>query len=180
MRSGKFGCRRGDLGHDALGHLVAQAVLRLPVGRDRQIEGEAAGRVHTLGSQARVVQRGDLEVEGGRLWHQAAHAALEVGLHLLGRAEERDVAAERGAVELLVGAAVLGQSRQREVGLEVGGTVVDRRHPASERVRQGLGIDQIDEGRGGIEVRHDDGCRHDGSIAELDAADRAPVDDDLA
>ena len=39
--------------------------------------------------------------------------------------------------------------------------MVDGRHAAGERVRQGLGVDELGEGRGGIEVGHDDGRGHD-------------------
>ena len=130
--------------------------------------------------QAGFTQRGDLEVERRRLGHQAAHTALEVALHLLGRAEEGYVASELAAVlvEHLVGSPVLGQPGEREVGLKVRGAVVDGTHPLGEGLRQGVCVHQVGEGRGGIEVGHNDGGGHDLAVTELDAAHRAAVDDD--
>src|SRR6202035_100020 len=87
---------------------------------DRQVEGEAAGGVHPVGSERWIVERGDLQVEAGRRRDLAPDTPLEIPLHLLGGPEERDVATERRVVEGLVRSAVFGQSFEREVRLEVG------------------------------------------------------------
>ena len=54
---------RGDLGHDALGHLVAQLRLMCMGRADREVEGEGARRVLARGGHARIAQGRDLQVE---------------------------------------------------------------------------------------------------------------------
>ena len=76
------------------------------------------------------------------------------------------------------GARVLRQPGQGEVRLEVGGPVVDVCDPTPEAVGQALGVDQLAEGGGRVEVRDDDRCGQEVAVTELDAPHRAVVDDD--
>ena len=76
------------------------------------------------------------------------------------------------------GRAVLGQPAQCEVGLEVGRPVVDGADPAGEGLGEGVGVEQLGERRRRVEVGHDDRSGHHLALAQLDAADRAALDDD--
>ncbi len=132
--------------------------------------------MHPVGSEARIVERGDLQVEAGRRRDLAAHAALEVSLHLLGRSEEGHVAAERRVVQGLVGGAVFGQSLQREVCLEIRSPMVDGTRRGGRSRRAELGIDQLGERGRRIEIRHHDRRRRHLALTELDTEDDATLD----
>ena len=82
----------------------------------------------------------------GDVGDDAAHAALEVSLHLLGGAEERHVVAEPALVELFVGAGVLGQAVRAKCIWKYGGAVVDGVDPLEEVVGQEVAVEQLGEG----------------------------------
>ncbi len=95
---GKVGRFCGDLGHDALCHLITEPSLFGVVGTDWEVEAKAAGRVLAGWGQTGVPQRRDLEIERGGFGDKASHAGFKVALHLLCRAKKCDVVAKIGLV----------------------------------------------------------------------------------
>src|ERR1700722_15978239 len=115
-------------------------------GTDREVEGETAGRVLPGRREIRVFERGDTEIERGRLGAGPTDTALVVELHLLRRPEERHVAPERALVENLVRPDEFREAAEREMDLKVGGPMVDRVDTPSEIVGQLVAVEQLGEG----------------------------------
>jgi hypothetical protein len=149
---GKVRRHPGDFRHDPLGHVVAQSRLLGAIGAYRKVEGETARRVLTRGSQIRVVERRDLQVERRRLGNEPTYTAFEVELHLFGRVEEGYIPAEPTLIEDLIGADELGQAVECEMDLKIGGPVIDGINPLGERLRHVIAIEQPSKGRRGVEI----------------------------
>ena len=169
---------RGDLGHDPLGHLVAEPALRLAVGR-------SAGRRRSCWRRASLRGRGVGSSSEGICRLKLGDAGTSPRTHpskscCICSAVPKNVTlrAQLGVVQRLVGRPVLGQPAQGEVGLEVGGAVVDGADAAGEGIRQAVGVEEMGERRRRIEVRHHDRSGRHLALAELDALHGATLDDD--
>ena len=83
-------------------------------------------------------------------------------------------------VEDLVRLPVLGKAVEGEVDLVVGGPMVDGVDAAGELGREVVAVEELGEGRGGIEVGDDDGRGDHVAVREGHALDATIGHDDMA